>query len=185
MLRFLMFVPLVGLILWAAVEDVRARRVPNWITFTLIACGLLKGFFITGGVTPLQSLQGLACGFAIALALHALGGTGLGDVKLIAGIGAWVGPAAILLVLAAAAVVGMGIAIVQSASQGRLVPLLRDSLLLGFEFMRAPRAGMVKTPVDPATGRPDRQRTLPFGVAVVAATLCVLAVSISKGGWVR
>ena len=38
------------------------------------------------------SLVGTIVGLALLLPLYAIGGMGAGDVKLLAGVGAWVGP---------------------------------------------------------------------------------------------
>src|SRR5690242_564869 len=76
----------------AAVWDLRTRRIPNVLTFggTLVAL-LLHGYM--GGLSGVGlSLAGWAVGLALFFPFFALGGLGAGDVKLLAAVGALVGP---------------------------------------------------------------------------------------------
>jgi prepilin peptidase CpaA len=79
----------VGLV--AAIIDVRMYKVHNLLTIPLAVSGLLF-HAITGGVAGLGfSLVGLLIGFASLIVFYALGGVGAGDVKLMTGVGAWLG----------------------------------------------------------------------------------------------
>jgi prepilin signal peptidase PulO-like enzyme (type II secretory pathway) len=75
----------------AVVIDVRTRRIPNWLTGGLAAGGFGLAFG-GGSVTPWQALLGLALGLALMLPGHVIGATGAGDVKLMAAVGAFLGP---------------------------------------------------------------------------------------------
>ena len=44
--------PLAAALAWATVTDVRARRIPNWLTFGLLLTGLLQGFGPAGWSWP-------------------------------------------------------------------------------------------------------------------------------------
>ena len=75
----------------AVVTDVRTRRIPNWLTGALAAAGF--GMACGGGaVTPLQAALGLLAGLLLMMPGHVIGATGAGDVKLMAAVGAVVGP---------------------------------------------------------------------------------------------
>lgn len=99
--------------------DWRTRRIPNRLTASLLLSGLAVAG-LTGVPTPAASLGGalLGGGFLLAIALgfrrlRGLDGLGLGDVKFLAGAGAWtgwqgVGPVVFLAAVAALAVVGAG-----------------------------------------------------------------------------
>src|SRR5262245_30574624 len=76
----------------AAVIDGRQLRVPNWLTFHFVAGGLLYAGFAGGREMLLWSLAGTAVGLVSLMPLYAIGGMGAGDVKLMAGLGAWMGP---------------------------------------------------------------------------------------------
>jgi prepilin peptidase CpaA len=78
----------------AAWIDGKELRVPNWITFPMAFSGLAwhaysggMGTWAEGGVCG--SLAALGMGLLCLLPIYAVGGMGAGDVKLMAGMGAW------------------------------------------------------------------------------------------------
>jgi len=75
----------------AALIDGWQLKVPNWLTFPLIISGWVYGGFFFGFAGIGWSLLGTAVGLALLLPAYAIGGMGAGDVKLLAGVGAWVG----------------------------------------------------------------------------------------------
>ncbi len=76
----------------AAVTDVWKFKVYNLLTMPLLLSGLLY-HGITGGWQGFGgSVLGCLCGFAILVSFYVLGGMGAGDVKLMAALGAWLGP---------------------------------------------------------------------------------------------
>lgn len=80
----------------AAYIDWKEHRVPNWLTYSALLCGLAF-HVMTGGVAGLGfSLLGAFAGLATLIVLYALGGMGAGDVKLMAATGAWIGATATL-----------------------------------------------------------------------------------------
>lgn len=95
----------------AAVIDGKQLRVPNWLTFHLAAGGLAFWAWSAGWSALGWSFAGLVAGLLPLLLLNAIGGMGAGDVKLMAGVGAWVGPMMVLQAFLASAVVGGIIAV--------------------------------------------------------------------------
>ena len=94
----------------AAVIDGTQLKVPNWLTFPFVIggwvfCGIAFGWSGLG-----YSLLGTLAGLGLLLPLYAVGGMGAGDVKLLAGVGAWVGGTVTLYAFCASAIVG-GIAL--------------------------------------------------------------------------
>jgi prepilin peptidase CpaA len=81
-----------------------------------------------------QSLAGMALGVLVFGGLCALGGMGMGDVKLVAAIGAWIGSAQLLIALVLTAMAGGVMAICWAAAGGFVGELFRGTgdLLLGF-----------------------------------------------------
>ena len=76
----------------AAGWDLKTRRIPNRLTFGAAIAGLAY-HVLTGGLAGLgQSAGGLAVGLAVFMIPFALRGMGGGDVKLMAALGAWIGP---------------------------------------------------------------------------------------------
>jgi prepilin peptidase CpaA len=76
----------------AVCTDLRARRIPNWLTVSGMGAGLLLNVLLGGWAGGLHALQGLGLGFALLLLLFLRGGMGGGDVKLLMAIGACGGP---------------------------------------------------------------------------------------------
>ena len=94
-----------GLGVAAVVEDLRRRRVPNWLTAGGAAGGLACAAW--GGRHGLaMAAAGLAVGFLLLLPFHWCGAMGGGDVKLMAAYGALLGPSGILLAALFATVFG-------------------------------------------------------------------------------
>lgn len=88
-------VVLLGLVIAAAVYDVRYRRIPNWLTLLGVLAGLTLNAWLVSDGQPwlglLFSLKGLALGFGFYFFLYMLHAMGAGDVKLMAAVGALVG----------------------------------------------------------------------------------------------
>jgi prepilin peptidase CpaA len=175
-----MYIPLLVLLLWAAVEDVRHRRIPNWLTFSLMLCGLCQASL---GLSPAGSLTraalGLGLGFSLATALFLLGAWGAGDVKLVAGLGAWIGPMPVLLVFAFAAIGGMIVALWVSSRHGKLRTLLRDSALITVNAVHGQKLDAF-SPERRITG-PSSFKPAPYAVHLLVATVLVLTASILSG----
>jgi len=80
----------------AAIIDGKMLKVPNWITFPMIISGWIYSAVAYGMAGDLWyvglgwSLLGTVVGLACLLPAYAIGGMGAGDVKLLAGVGAWV-----------------------------------------------------------------------------------------------
>jgi prepilin peptidase CpaA len=84
-------------LLTAAYTDLRSSRIPNLLTFTAIAIGLIAHAWLAGFQGIVFSLEGLGVGLGIFALLYASGGIGAGDVKLMGAVGAMVGPHDVLI----------------------------------------------------------------------------------------
>ncbi len=82
---------LVGLA--ATADDLARRRIANWIPVVALLGGFGWQIRQSGWMGGLYALGGAAAGFAVFLIFYLLGGMGGGDVKLMAGFGALLGPA--------------------------------------------------------------------------------------------
>ena len=167
-------VPLFALLVWAAFTDLRERKIRNWLTLSLMASGLAQSFLPLHSATPGGAALGLLAGFGITFILFALGALGGGDVKLMAGVGAWVGPVNALVVFVIAALIGMVVVLAQAVWQGRLYALLRNSALVAINLIHVREVGVDHVV---ATGRSARsvERPLPYAVPVLIA-LAILAI---------
>ncbi len=90
----------------AAVIDGIQLKVPNWLTFPMIISGWIFSYAVFGWSGLGWSLAGTAVGLGLLLPLYAIGGMGAGDVKLLAGVGAWVGGTVTLYAFCVSAVFG-------------------------------------------------------------------------------
>jgi prepilin peptidase CpaA len=177
----LMCVPMVALLAWAALIDLRDRRIPNWLTVSLALAGLAQSFSWAHTVPPATAALGFVTGFGITFILFALGALGGGDVKLLAGLGAWLGPTHTLLVFAAAAIIGMVIVLAQAARRGRLKRLFQNSAVIatnlvfvgdGLDSGQAAEMGQA------CSGGAGSDKPLPYAVPVfVAASVLLLLTS--------
>jgi prepilin peptidase CpaA len=100
-----------GVLLVAAVIDGWKLKVPNWITFPLIVSGWVYSTACFGWEGLGWSIAGTAVGLGLLLPAYVIGGMGAGDVKLLAGVGAWVWPGVTLYAFCVSAIVGGVIAV--------------------------------------------------------------------------
>ncbi len=104
----------------ACVTDLRTRRIPNYLTFGAALAGFVT-HALTGGMSgALASSAGWVTGLLIFLPFFALGGMGGGDVKLLAALGAWLGPYETLYLALYSAVAGGALAVVVALARGYL-----------------------------------------------------------------
>ncbi len=90
----------------AAAIDLRTGRIPNLLTATVAVTGFaLAGLGLTGH-SMAGALAGALIGFALMLPGHLLGGTGAGDVKLLAALGTLLGPVGIAMAFLYSAIAG-------------------------------------------------------------------------------
>jgi prepilin peptidase CpaA len=173
-------VPLLALLLTAAVLDLRERRIPNWLSLLLIGGGILQSCCRCGLIGPGASLLGIFAGAAIPFVMFAIGALGAGDVKLMAGAGAWLGAGAALAVFVLAALVGLFIVIVQAAMQGRLRILFRNSAVVALNLLYVREVGVEHAR---ATGQSAKSvgAPLPYAVPVLAAVILVMLKMWSSG----
>ena len=150
----------------ATITDIRSRRIPNWLVFPFLLAGILVSG-ITGGWHGLgQSLGGMALGGLIYGLLAAMGGMGMGDVKLCAALGAWIWWKQLLFALVMIAVIGGVMALVWAALGGFLGELFSGAGDLAFGW----REHGMRPPSDLTLSNP-KTRKMPYAPAIAIGTL--------------
>lgn len=179
---------LAALLAAAVATDIRSRRIPNRLVGFGMAAGLTlhatvtpgAGLFGTpfGGLGLLLALGGLALGLLLLLPMYALGAMGAGDVKLMAMIGAFVGPREMLGVALCSLVAGGLLALLFAVAEGSLGKVLGNvrTLLLG-SLLRGLSGGTARLDEAPApTGK------LPYAIAIASGTVVYLLLT-RLAGW--
>jgi prepilin peptidase CpaA len=87
---------LISVLLVAVITDVQSCKIPNWLTMSAMATGILAHGLMNGSLGVLFSLKGLAVGMALFVTLYVIGGMGAGDVKLLAAVGSFIGAEAVV-----------------------------------------------------------------------------------------
>jgi prepilin peptidase CpaA len=98
--------PTVVVLLVAVVADIGWRRIPNWLSLPFLIAGIAVSGFRDGLSGFERSIAGLGFAIAVTGILCYLRGMGLGDLKLMAGVGAWIGPGQLVLALVATGIAG-------------------------------------------------------------------------------
>ena len=81
---------LLTVLLVSSVTDLAWHRIPNTILLPALVLALILQASGDGLDGLLSAATGLIVGLVFLMPLHAMGGMGAGDVKLLAGVGAWV-----------------------------------------------------------------------------------------------
>ena len=147
----------------AAWWDATTHRIPNKITVTGLAAALLLRALL-GLDVLLEGLAGASIALLVAVVFYALRAIGGGDVKLLAGVGAFLGSTHIVGVLALSAVLGALFALVSVIRKGVLPLLLFNTLDLVKSLASMGRAGQ-RGKLDSAV------LTIPYGVPIAVGTL--------------
>jgi prepilin peptidase CpaA len=157
----------------AAVIDGRRLRVPNWLTFHFAVGGLAYAAYAGGCQGFLWSLAGMGLGLLTLLPLYAIGGMGAGDVKLMAGIGAWMGPSLTLGAFVSSALVGGLAGMMMVLASGDLLHHWVMFQTIGHEILS------IRNPADLAQRAGLRKKDmmlLPYGIPIAVG-------SIAYFGW--
>jgi prepilin peptidase CpaA len=176
---------LAGLLLLAVYHDVRSRRIPNRLVLTGALAGLLLNAMLPAGAGLLSAtpgalgfwpaLGGLALGLALLLPMYALKALGAGDVKLMAMVGAFVGPQSVFFCLLASLLAGGVLALAVAAFHGTLRQVGSNSYHMALNsFMRAIAAQRpdIDAPVV-STGK------LPYAIAIASGSVLYLLLAAS------
>lgn len=162
----------------AAVIDGKQLKVPNWITFPMVLSGLAYhgfayglGEFAEGGF--LGSLAATGMGLACLLPIYAVGGMGAGDVKLMAGMGAWLANwVTVWEAFVVSVIVGAVMAVIMVWRSGKFAEHYANFLLILNEWMT------IKNPRELSRIAAERKPTmhlLPYGIPICIGSIAYFA----------
>lgn len=154
-----------------AVVDGWQLRVPNKMTYPMIVLGWFYSYTLSeypGWEGLGYSLMGTAVGLLTLLPAYAIGGMGAGDVKMMAGIGAWMWVEVTLYSFAVATVVGGILAVAMVLIAGTWEKHKQQFWLICNEIM------VIRDPEklsEIAAERKPRMKLLPYGIPIAIGTI--------------
>ena len=153
----------------ACVVDVRTRRIPNVLTLSAALGGLLAHWVVDGPNGALFAASGWLVGLLVFMPFFMLRGMGGGDIKLLAALGAWLGPGETLWLAIYTGIAGGVLALVVAAWKGYLRTALRNvKSMAGFWVVSGLR------PVPGLTLESKGAPRLAYAVPILAGTVVTL-----------
>lgn len=175
-----------ALLLLASWQDAKSHRIPNKLVFSGAALGLMlnsflpEGFGFTsqlpGAIGFFSALAGLGIGLGILLPFYMLRTLGAGDVKLMAMVGAFVGPDAVISIILVTFLIGGLLAIIIAMKKGVFKEMFGNlkQMAIGSYFKLA----LHEMPT--VDDMPQTAAKMPYAIAIAAATF-VYIILADKG----
>jgi prepilin peptidase CpaA len=163
---------LAALVMTAAISDLRSRRIPNWLSLSGVVAGIALNTFLFELPGFEKALAGMATAFGVYFLLYLVRAMGAGDVKLMAAVGAFVGPGNWLVIFLITALVGGIIALGFLAWRKRVRKTLENVSFIIAEMLhfRAPYVSREDLSV-----KSQKAVTLPHGAVIGLG--CILFIS--------
>lgn len=158
----------------AAWIDGRKLKVPNWLTFPLIVSGWITSGYLFGWPGVWSSLLGTLVGLGLLLPAYAIGGMGAGDVKLLAGVGAWIGMAHTFWAFIITVIVGGVLALAMIAARGSWGKHITQFFAILWEIL------IIRHPerlAELAAQRKPKMLLLPYGIPIAIGTIIYFTIN--------
>jgi prepilin peptidase CpaA len=156
-------------------SDLRTRRIPNVLTGPAILSGFALNLWAFGSTGAQASVAGFGLAILILIAPFAAGGVGGGDVKMMAAVGAFLGPHMVLLSLLFGIMLGGVFAAVHLARIARL----REKLTDLYRMIANATLSRSLAPLRVSTTAPGAV-VLPYSIPLGLSTLCVIVSSLVR-----
>jgi prepilin peptidase CpaA len=147
-------------------SDVRARRIPNWLTYGSLVTGIALRTILGSWHGLGQAVGGALVGGGVFFVLFIAGGMGAGDVKLMAAVSAWAGLKESGSLLLATALAGGVLAVVYMVFYRRV----GSTVMNAGELLRFHVTAGIK-PHPELSLQSQGALRMPYGVAIAAGTL--------------
>ncbi len=151
-----------------AVIDGFELRVPNLLTYPFIVSGWAYSLYAFGWQGLLWSLAATALGMSVLLLFYSIGGMGSGDVKLMAGVGAWIYWTNTYYCIIGFAIVGAVMAIAMMLLSGKWKHHWQQFWVIFHEIV------VIRDPEklsELAEKRKPTMMKLPYGIPIAIATI--------------
>ena len=162
-------VAVITVVVAASLFDLGSRRIPNSLTLGAAVLAVVIRALLNGWSGVLGAASGWLVGLVLFMPLYALGGMGAGDVKLLAAIGAWLGPVGAAWTGLYGALAGGAMALVVALARGyagtalkNLATILRVWSIVGVQ------------PVEGLTLADKASVRLPYALPLAAGALVTL-----------
>jgi prepilin peptidase CpaA len=149
----------------ATITDVLRNKIPNAVSLGGIAAGFICQGWFAGTEGLLSGFLGMLVGLSIFLPFYALRAMAAGDVKLMAMVGAFVGPTVALVSVASTLILGMVLALGYIAVWGKGMKLFRRYGLIVKTFFLTFKWVYIPPPDDDAGAM-----RFPYAMAIFAGT---------------
>ncbi|MBN3757121.1 peptidase A24 [Paraburkholderia sp. Tr-20389] len=170
-----------ALVVIAAIYDIHARRIPNWLVIVGLGVGLVVQCALHGAMEGVQMwVGGALAGGAVLLPGYLLRMMGAGDVKLMAAVGCFCGASGALQAALIVCAVGGVWALVEMLRRRQVYAGLHNMAAVLIDVSVASGGARRDSPQDAGGTRTRRPTmgTLPYGVAIATGTMLSLFVSV-------
>lgn len=158
-------------LLAAVWTDLANRKIPNRLVYSGLGVAIVCQTMLPSGMGLWVSLQGMGLGLAMFLPMYFLRAMGAGDVKLMAMVGAFVGPQLIIGATLATLVAGGIMAVIATLWKKEFWKLIENLKVMFLGSMTRFAAGQLPLPEQPVAS----VGKLPYALAIAAGTLGYLA----------
>lgn len=168
---------LLAIVLPGGYFDFRFRRIPNWLTVSGLAAGLAVNATLFGLAGLKGSVEGFGLALLIYIPLYLLRGMGAGDVKMMAAVGAIVGPANWLLVFLATCLLGGVAAVIAVLARKRFRQTWFNvqTMLGSLARFEAPYSSNPELDI-----RASQALRLPHGVVIAGGAVICIAIGLLR-----
>ena len=176
-----------GASLAAAVCDLKTGRLPNVLTLSFAATGVIYGSFRAGLGGAGEALLAWTIVALPYIILFLLGRGGAGDAKMMGAIGAWLGIQQGVISLCCVALVGGALALAKVAAHAERKWIFRNLVTSAYVFMAALAGGregwrLLKNDSPQSQRQTGQELTLPYGTAIFLG-VCLSAATVHL--WIR
>ena len=165
----------IGASLAAALWDLRTRRIPNGLTGSLWLSGIAWQFWSGGLPGVLDGILGCFVAALPFVILFLYAGGGAGDAKMMGALGAWLGLAqglvALVAVVCAGAVIGLGYAVMKK----KFYSVLKRIAVIAMTGIGRLKTGDLRVDVEREESSEGNLIEMPYALSILSG-VCIAAI---------